>query len=307
MAASNNYKLYSRGWRKDLRKFLSGAKQLTIVSPYIRLTEAKFVVKSLPKKGANITTITKLEPSSLLGGSLEIGALKILEKISDKSMIINKRGLHAKIYVADKKRAIITSANLTKSGIDTNYEYGVGITDESVVRQICTHIDGYVKEGRNIDVDELNRLATKVRVARNKQKELQKCVPPEVKQIYKAVGAWVPFDKAALKEVEQFREVVSILGKECKHLYVNNNRPITTTMFKKPICHLLKDHPMTTTELYKGIQKFYPELCVDNPDSTGIVSGRRDKVWKHTLRNAQQTMKESGIIKDINKKWKMIN
>ena len=45
--------------------------------------------------------------------------------------------MHAKIYIFDDKKAIITSANLTESGLDKNYEYGI-ITDEDfIVEKTC--------------------------------------------------------------------------------------------------------------------------------------------------------------------------
>lgn len=44
--------------------------------------------------------------------------------------------LHAKIYIFDDQKAIITSANLTLSGFKRNIEYGVLINDPEMVRKI---------------------------------------------------------------------------------------------------------------------------------------------------------------------------
>ena len=49
--------------------------------------------------------------------------------------------LHAKIYVVDRKEAIVTSANLTKGGIDDNYEAGIWLNDPAVLKEICAFID----------------------------------------------------------------------------------------------------------------------------------------------------------------------
>ncbi len=63
--------------------------------------------------------------------------------------------LHAKVYVADSRRAIITSGNLTSGGLDLNYEYGVEITDVSTVNDIRRDIHDYAALGALIGETEL--------------------------------------------------------------------------------------------------------------------------------------------------------
>lgn len=50
-------------------------------------------------------------------------------------------GLHAKIYMVDRREAIIASANLTKGGTEANLESGVWINDPSVLGDICSFVD----------------------------------------------------------------------------------------------------------------------------------------------------------------------
>ncbi|MDD4568684.1 MAG: phospholipase D-like domain-containing protein [Tepidanaerobacteraceae bacterium] len=45
--------------------------------------------------------------------------------------------MHAKIYIFDDKKVIITSANLTSSGLKRNLEYGVLIVDMPSVNVVC--------------------------------------------------------------------------------------------------------------------------------------------------------------------------
>jgi hypothetical protein len=49
--------------------------------------------------------------------------------------------LHAKIYMADRKEAIVTSANLTKGGTEANYEGGIWVKDPVVLKEICRFVD----------------------------------------------------------------------------------------------------------------------------------------------------------------------
>ncbi len=262
MAASNNYKLYSRDWRDDLRKFLSGAKQLTIVSPYIGHAEAKLVVNMLPE--ANITTITRLKTSSLLGSkALNIKALQALKKLKKSSnkknivrRIVNLPWLHAKIYVADKKRAIITSANLTKSGIDLNHECGIVITNRSAVSKICTKIDSYIESGVDIEANELNVIERTVRVAENTKKK------------------------------PQSRKACHTLDYEYQCLYSENNMNMR---FRKAVYYLLGDKAMTTVELNESIQCLYPDIY--------------DKDIYRNIKRAQKYLEKRGVI-SCKKKWR---
>ncbi|MDD1758077.1 MAG: phospholipase D family protein, partial [Methanotrichaceae archaeon] len=55
--------------------------------------------------------------------------------------VILLKQLHAKFYVVDKKEAIIVSSNLTKSGVEENYEAGVWLDDPIVLEDICSFVD----------------------------------------------------------------------------------------------------------------------------------------------------------------------
>lgn len=55
--------------------------------------------------------------------------------------IVPVEKLHAKIYLVDRREAIITSANLTKGGIDDNYEAGIWLTDPTILKEICAFVD----------------------------------------------------------------------------------------------------------------------------------------------------------------------
>ena len=55
--------------------------------------------------------------------------------------ILFVHSLHAKIYMIDRSEAIVTSANLSKGGIDDNYEAGIWLNDPNVLKDICAYID----------------------------------------------------------------------------------------------------------------------------------------------------------------------
>jgi phosphatidylserine/phosphatidylglycerophosphate/cardiolipin synthase-like enzyme len=49
--------------------------------------------------------------------------------------------LHAKIYVIDRREALVTSANLTRSGLDFGYEAGVWTCNPSLVQDVCRFVE----------------------------------------------------------------------------------------------------------------------------------------------------------------------
>ena len=51
--------------------------------------------------------------------------------------------LHAKVYIFDDSSAIVTSSNLTPSGMKSNIEYGIELVDPIAVRQILSDMDAY--------------------------------------------------------------------------------------------------------------------------------------------------------------------
>ncbi len=63
--------------------------------------------------------------------------------------ILFVHSLHAKIYMIDRKEAIVTSANLSQGGIDDNYEAGVWLNDPHVIRDICAYVDGLYRCRQN--------------------------------------------------------------------------------------------------------------------------------------------------------------
>ncbi len=55
--------------------------------------------------------------------------------------------LHAKVAVADRKRILITSANLTNKGANDNMEVGLEMNDRGVGARLCQHVEGLLSAG----------------------------------------------------------------------------------------------------------------------------------------------------------------
>ncbi|MEA4821968.1 MAG: phosphatidylserine/phosphatidylglycerophosphate/cardiolipin synthase family protein, partial [Erysipelotrichales bacterium] len=104
--------------------------EVLLCAPYIKRNVINDILK-LKKPGVKIEIITSSNIANFINKSLDIEAIKIL--IKNGCNVLNYQNLHAKIYLFDNEKALITSANLTNNGLYNNYEYGVLIEDDKII------------------------------------------------------------------------------------------------------------------------------------------------------------------------------
>jgi len=131
-------KLHSTSLRNGLKEVLSSVnEELVIASPYIKTSEAEWACDQLerrrPASSVRLQVLTDVRSANVLSGSLDIEALNLFSTRIPDSVVVNLPRLHAKVYVADRVCALVTSANLTPSGMDFNFEFGVEFHDSEFV------------------------------------------------------------------------------------------------------------------------------------------------------------------------------
>lgn len=111
-------------------------KHLTLVSPYFHDRPIAKLLERLPKR-AKLTFVFGWPATPLDPASMEPAALaRLLEDArADVRYVVSPR-LHAKVYFADEKEVVVTSANLTASGLERNLEVGVRSTDAALVSEV---------------------------------------------------------------------------------------------------------------------------------------------------------------------------
>jgi len=76
---------------------------------------------------------------SFEAGASDLGAFDLL---FDRGATVRHRNrLHAKLYIFDTEQAIVTSGNLTPSGLSRNVECGVALRDPGLVERIADEFD----------------------------------------------------------------------------------------------------------------------------------------------------------------------
>jgi len=276
--------LFSSPWRKNFERFLKGVESdLLIASPFIKTPEAEWICRTLKSKSIRLQVLTNVRSESVLNGSLDVAALRLFSDATSNSKIFAVPRLHAKVYVRDSDSAIITSANLTPSGLDLNYEYGVGLHDFQMVKRIRQDIEAYSRVGSAMGSELLAEIDSIITELAGEFQKLQRSVKSRLRQRFNK--------KLQEANVEFLRAQI---GKRSPH-----------SLFSDAIVYVLLKCALSTAELHPQVQKLLPDLCDDELEL--IIDGQRfGKRWKHDVRNAQQYLKRQGIIYFDGRKWHLV-
>ncbi|MHB8117761.1 MAG: phospholipase D-like domain-containing protein [Methanothrix sp.] len=132
----------------ELRRMLEDAKfEIVIVSPWIKRqtwNRMKGPLRKFSRRGGKLRVFMRGSESDYSLGLSD----NLQEEISDlggETILVAL--IHAKIYMADRKEAIVTSANLTKGGTEGNYEGGIWVKDPVVLKEICKFVDDIYQIG----------------------------------------------------------------------------------------------------------------------------------------------------------------
>jgi len=132
MTNSNPVRLVHQGWGKELTDALSAdSSELLLISPFIKVDALERLLCLNPGK---VRVITRFNLADFADGVSDVSALRLL--LDARARVRGIRNLHAKLYLFGQSRAVITSANLTKSALDGNHEFGL-VTEDAVIIKAC--------------------------------------------------------------------------------------------------------------------------------------------------------------------------
>lgn len=276
-------------WDAQLVHLLSIPQEfLLVASPFITRSVANWVGEQLSRNVSaaklQILCLTNLRIESILSGSLELEGLSDLGRAFQGFVPIHLPALHAKVFVADRKFAIVTSGNLTRGGLRVNHEYGVAIKAPRLVREVRNDFEGYAKLGARLRIDEIASLAEEFSELRNEYQASER-------RILKTAGT-------------AFRSRLRAAEDKVLHIRARGNS--NHAIFCDTIEYLLSKRPLSTAELHPLIQQIHPDLCDDSVDRVidGVSFGKK---WKHLVRNAQQALKRIDRVSFDGTKWRLTN
>lgn len=259
--------------------------ELLLASPFLSNEPLRKITETVegkqPLNDIHVDIVTNLAVDNLLSGSLDVAALLHLAKSIPNSAIIYLPSLHAKVYIADAKAAIVTSGNLTNNGLIGNREYGVFLRDPALVSRVRSDLTKYAALGNQVSVDTLTALTEAVQELKIVRQKADRSVKAKLKAAFQQQTEVAKFEllKARAK------------GKTTHGILCDT------------ILYLLEQKgPLATVELHPLIQQIHPDLCDDTIDRVidGVHFGKK---WKHYVRNSQQALKRQGIISFDGQRW----
>src|SRR5438270_6252 len=271
-------------WEQVFQQFVSCAhNDLLLVSPFIKRYSTSLILTDLRRRRIDreirVSVLTNIHPDSILSGATDLQALADLKTLP-RTELVHLPSLHAKVYVADEIMAIVTSANLTRSGTIGNLEYGIMLTERAAIQEIRADFNGYVLLGATITANDLTLI-------QHESEELKKA-----------------FERAERSMRIRARRVLQERIDALKvQLFKKRARGKTTqSILSDTILFLLGKRGLRTTELHPLIQQIHPDICDDSIDRVidGVHFGKR---WKHHVRSAQAFLKRKGEIVYDGEHW----
>jgi hypothetical protein len=167
-------------WKDDLRSLLTDTRKgLVISSPYVTSRGTDFVLAHLPdaiKQTMEFSLLTDLSAMNVAQGATDPAAVRSLASALPRARVFHLPRVHAKVYVKDAERAIVTSGNLTAGGLDINYEYGLKVLDAPIAAAINQDVIDYAQLGAFVPIDVLNVYSNKAAELRDLYKAQERAV-----------------------------------------------------------------------------------------------------------------------------------
>jgi len=261
---------------------------LVIASPYIKKSAVDWLIKAKPTSLTNVSVLTNLSMDSVLSKSLDTTALHLILDEFQTVSIVSLPYLHAKVFVADKTMALVTSANLTNGGLWKNYEYGIVIKGEYAVKTILDDLSAYMNLGGAVSREFLDMVEDKV--AELAQSKIQ----IETNTATESLRRKVQKSQVELQDILLAHRV--------------RTGQTINALFSDTILLVLRKHAdgLSTEQIHVEVQLIHPDICDDSIDR--VINGQHyGKRWKHYVRRAQEHLKERGSIVRINGKWRLSN
>lgn len=153
-------------WIETFTDLIASANQsIKITSPYVKSNMVDKLILNR-RKHTKIELITSFKLKNYYDQSSDLNALESI--INSSGSIKSFHKLHAKTYIFDDKAAIVTSGNLTSGGLVNNYEYGVLIDENVLIKEI-------VNDFHDLSKNESTGTITSVNI--NQVKEILSKIP----------------------------------------------------------------------------------------------------------------------------------
>lgn len=145
-------------------------KNLNIITPFIKEDITR---EFIADRNINVKLITRFNLEDFYSKVSDLSALKYLLK--QGASIRGVKDLHSKLYIFDKNRVLLTSANLTYKALNTNQELGVIATSGEITKAAYDYFQKlWSLSGPDIDLRELLTWEKKIDMHRRRYPKTSK-------------------------------------------------------------------------------------------------------------------------------------
>lgn len=132
---------------------------LLIVCPFIKQQTIKQILDGFVSK--DVRVITRFNKLDFYRGVSDIEALRFL--LDQGAIVRGIKGLHSKVYVFGGREVIVTSANLTRSALYHNYEFGFKSAQDVLVKESIKYFQHLWKSSTSeLNTDMLDRWSCEI-------------------------------------------------------------------------------------------------------------------------------------------------
>ena len=146
-------------------------RSLFISSPYIKYPVADLlygVLRSKQNPNVSVRVLTRIRIQDLIEGASDLEAFEKLLQLADvsglKVTVKCLSNLHAKVYIFDENSVIVTSSNLTPSGLKSNVEYGIEVAEQGVIQRVLDDMYTYWDDAEILTVEMVEQVAKRLEV-----------------------------------------------------------------------------------------------------------------------------------------------
>jgi hypothetical protein len=148
-------RLVEAGWHREFERGLKSDRTVVrVCSPFIKRRAAeRLLAQGRPDK---LEVITRFDLGAFAGRVSDTSALRLL--LDADARIRGVKRLHAKVYVFGSGRTIVTSANLTESGLLSNHEFGLVVEDPTLVASATRYFERlWHRAGSDLTAERIDR------------------------------------------------------------------------------------------------------------------------------------------------------
>jgi len=261
------FEIINSPWEKTFVRLLHKAKtNVYLASPFIKSQTASLITQNI-NNSLDFRYINSFKLAYFHKGASDLDALSILMKENCKQK--NVYSLHAKLFIFDNT-AIITSGNLTPSGLRKNLEYGILIHD-SLVKDIKKD---YLSIFNNPDYPNITSAII------NKAQDILDAVPKEKRK------------KLGVTDKSLFEEIAA--EPDTEELFDGGIESIISslTSWKKDVFECLLKIPNEVFTL-KQVYSFEKQLNIVHPNNRTI---------QQKIRQQLQYLRDIGLVEFIDGK-----